>query len=40
MIAYVQHELEPRGVSVTCVVPGATFTEFEKEANAHGAMAF
>lgn len=35
-----QHELEGVGVSVTCVVPGATFTDFETAANAKGALAF
>jgi len=36
----VQHELEPLGVSVTNLVPGATFTEFQARTEAHAAMAF
>jgi len=36
----IQHELEPLGVSVTNLVPGATFTEFQARAEAHAAMAF
>ena len=35
-----QHELEPQGVSVTCLIPGATFTEFSRASKAHRAMAF
>lgn len=35
-----QHELEPHGVSVTCLVPGATFTEFSRTSKAHKALAF
>lgn len=35
-----QHELEPRGVSVTTLIPGATHTEFKSASKAHGAMAF
>lgn len=36
----IQHELEPLGVSITNLVPGATFTEFQGRAEAHAAMAF
>ena len=36
----IQHELEPHGVSVTNLVPGATYTEFQSRAKAHSAMAF
>jgi short-subunit dehydrogenase len=36
----IQHELEPLGVSITNLVPGATFTEFQARAEAHTAMAF
>lgn len=35
-----QHELEPQGVSVSCLVPGATFTEFSHTSRAKNAMAF
>lgn len=35
-----QHELEPKGVSVTCLIPGATFTEFSSTSKAHAAAAF
>ena len=35
-----QHELEPQGVSVTCLVPGATFTEFQKGSKAENAWVF
>lgn len=36
----IQHELEPEGVSVTNLLPGATFTEFQARAHAQAAAAF
>lgn len=35
-----QHELEPFGVHVTLLMPGATFTEFQQSANADKALCF
>lgn len=35
-----QHELEPMGVTVTNVIPGATFTEFANVAKADKAFCF
>ena len=35
-----QHELEPKGVTVTNLVPGATFTEFQKTSNSNEAWVF
>jgi len=35
-----QHEVEPTGVTVTCLIPGATLTEFGERANAANAFAF